>query len=430
MQESFGGLFMNALRGAIVISLLISVCPRARAYSQFTHEELVDILWEHSIKPSLVRRFPGAGPAELVRAHAYAYGGCLIQDIGYYPFGNRFFSDLAHYVRTGDFVSAMLREAGTIDELAFAIGALTHYVGDSIGHGEGVNPATALTFPDLEKRYGPVVTFEEAPIAHVRTEFGFDVAQTAWQRYAPRACRKRIGFRVARPLLYRAFRETYGISAQGILGFARSALPSYRWSISSLLPAFLHAQVVLLGDDLPSETEDSARNFVLAGVSSSDYSQGKVSHKRPGVGSHLLALFIRLLPELGKLKILATKAPSTETEDLFITSLAHAIAVCQDLVNGLFSDPSVDVQLANLDLDTGDRPVPGRSKRLDETYGKLLLKVSGDRQPVTAGVRSALIAYYSDPAHHARLYGSGAGRQKLAEAVSTLLGLRPMAIFQ
>ena len=98
-------------------------------YATFTHEELIDLAWNHSIRPLLLQRYPGTTEIGLREAHAYAYGGCLIQDLGYYPFGETLFSDLTHYVRSGDFVLALLRDAQSVNELAFAIGALSHYVG-------------------------------------------------------------------------------------------------------------------------------------------------------------------------------------------------------------------------------------------------------------------------------------------------------------
>ena len=164
----------------MILSIVGSVPQLASGYATFTHEELIDLAWNDSIRPVLLEKYPGTTDAALREAHAYAYGGCLIQDLGYYPFGKELFSDLAHYVRSGDFVVSLLKNARNVNELAFAIGALSHYVGDSIGHSQAVNPSTALTFPGLERKYGPIVTYEEDPTAHVRTEFGFDVAQIAF----------------------------------------------------------------------------------------------------------------------------------------------------------------------------------------------------------------------------------------------------------
>jgi hypothetical protein len=153
--------FLRFTSGAIILALaVVLLSTRALTYSVLTHEELIDLAWNSSIRPLLLARFPNATEQQLREAHAYAYGGSAIQDMGYYPFGKQFFSNLTHYVRTGDFIAWLLQNAGTIDEYAFAIGALSHYLGDSIGHAEAINPAVGVDFPKLRRKYGPVVTFE------------------------------------------------------------------------------------------------------------------------------------------------------------------------------------------------------------------------------------------------------------------------------
>ena len=72
---------------------------------------------------SFAQRYPGTTETGLREAHAFAYGGCLIQDLGYYPFGKELFSDLTHYVRSGDFVLALLREARNVNEFALPSGS-------------------------------------------------------------------------------------------------------------------------------------------------------------------------------------------------------------------------------------------------------------------------------------------------------------------
>ncbi|HEY0784557.1 MAG TPA: zinc dependent phospholipase C family protein, partial [Acidobacteriaceae bacterium] len=188
----------------------------------------MDLTWTTSIRPLLLERYPGLSASQLDEAHAYAYGGCAIQDLGYYPFGNVFFSELTHYVRSGDFVQALLRNARTPDELAFAIGALSHYVGDSIGHSEATDPAVGDQFPGLRKKYGSSVAYDQAPHAHVRTEFAFDINQIAKRRFAPSAYLRHIGLQVAQDLLDRAFYETYGLEAENILGARRPTVRGYR----------------------------------------------------------------------------------------------------------------------------------------------------------------------------------------------------------
>jgi hypothetical protein len=377
--------------------LVLLYCRPAQAYSQFTHLELIDLIWADQIKPLLLERYKGTDERALSIAHAYAYGGSLIQDIGYYPFGKTLFSDLAHHVRSGDFVAALIRNSRDVNELAFSIGALSHYVGDSIGHSEATNPAVAETFPELKAKFGPIVTFEDGPIAHVRTEFGFDVAQSVWKRYAPRAYRKHIGFRVARPLLYRAFRETYGLRAGGILGPGRSALTTYRWGVRKLLPAFLRAEGILLAPRLPVENPSAARAKFLSVLSRADYAQhGSPRYEGPGVGAHLIALLIRIIPKFGILKILAVKAPNAPTEDLFLLSMNNAIERFRGLLSLLTANHGVSLALPNLNLDTGAATAPGTSRAADATYAALASLLAREPAGAPASAMRDVLAFYED----------------------------------
>ena len=130
--------------------LLVLLWPsNAYSYSVLTHEAIIDSTWDSAIKPLLLKRFPSATAEELMTAHAYAYGGCIIQDLGYYPFGSALFSDLTHYVRSGDFVLNMIRESQDLDEYAFALGALSHFAADSNGHRMATNVSVPLLYPKL-----------------------------------------------------------------------------------------------------------------------------------------------------------------------------------------------------------------------------------------------------------------------------------------
>lgn len=413
---------MRLCRELLVSVLVIAAASEpAGAYSQFTHEELIDLLWADSIRPLLVQRYPATSEAALREAHAFAYGGSLTQDIGYYPFGNRFFSNLAHYVRSGDFVVSMFREAHSVNELAFAIGALSHYVGDSIGHSQAVNPSTAEEFPKLEAKYGAVVTYEEAPLFHVRTEFGFDVTQAALQRYAPDAYRRHFGFRVARPLLYRAFRDIYGISARGILGPARTALSTYRWSVARLLPAFLHAEMVRLGGRLPTETADAAQAEFLEDISRADYAtQYADPYYRPGVRAHLLAVVVAVLPKIGRLKVLEIQPPLSSTEDLFLESADRAVESLREALARMTRHTDGSFQLINLDLDTGRTVAPGQSRIVDDTYAKLLLRIVQGHVAVSPELRKTLVDYYSDPNHQPPATHDPNRQRKIERALASI----------
>ena len=385
----------------LAILIIAAALPRSAAgYATFTHEELIDLAWNGSIRPLLLRRYPGTGERALLTAHAFAYGGCLIQDLGYYPFGKKLFSDLTHYVRSADFVEALLRNARNVDELAFALGALSHFVGDNVGHSEAVNTSTAITFPKLEKKYGPVVTFEEDPTAHVRTEFGFDVAQIALWRYAPQPYREYIGFRVSRRLLERAFRETYGLSMRSVLGPPFSALSSYRLAVHRLIPLFAKATIVNVRHHLPPDPPDRPQDRLTAAISQTDYARyWSQYHHGPTFEAHLLGILIHLVPKIGILKILAIKPPSTETEDLFVKSLDVALDRFETLLRELDKNGTSGVALANRDLDTGSKVRPGAYKLTDKTYAELLRKLSKTPAPeIPAGLRDDILAYYSDPA--------------------------------
>ena len=385
------------------LPLLFALLAGARAgaaYATFTHQELIDLAWNGGIRPLLLARYPGTSEASLREAHGFAYGGCLIQDLGYYPFGEELFSNLTHYVRSGDFVTALLRDAANVNELAFAIGALSHYVGDSIGHAEAVNPATAITFPDLRKRYGPIVTYEEQPIAHVRVEFGFDLAQLDRRRYAPRAYRKHIGFHVPRALLARAYFETYGLRLRGILGPPRPAVVSYRASVRGIIPLFAGATGFNVRHRLPPDDSGPALPPLLADIARTDYARYWGAYYRgPSVGARLLGYVFRVVPKIGALKILDIKAPSPRTEALFLASLDHALARFRDLLARLAAAPPGTLQLADRDLDTGSPVMPGAYRLTDRTYATLLHKLT--RKPGTwipPRVRANILRYYADPA--------------------------------
>ena len=233
----------------LVLTILLSSWI-SYGYTVLTHEAIIDSVWDSSLQKLLLKRFPDATPEDLVRAHAYAYGGCILQDMGYYPFSSRFFSDLTHYVRSGDFIVALIRESQDLNEYAFALGALEHYAADTEGHRIATNRAVPILYPELRRKFGSDVTYWDNPLAHVRTEFGFDVLQVASGRYAPDGYRNFIGFQVSRAVLERAFQDTYGIEMKDVFGNLTLALGSYRHSIGSIIPGMTRVAWSLKHDDL------------------------------------------------------------------------------------------------------------------------------------------------------------------------------------
>jgi hypothetical protein len=387
----------DLLRGALLMALVLS-CASSGAYSVLTHEELVDLAWNESIRPLLLAKFPGATDHQLVVAHSYAYGGCAIQDMGYYPFGKRFFSNLTHYVRSGDFVSWMLRNARTIDEYAFAIGALTHYLGDTIGHSEAINPATAFEFPKLEKKYGGSVTYGESPHGHIRTEFAFDVQELSKLEFASPAYLRAVGFRVPRKFLQRAFVHTYGFDIHSILGPDRPAVRSYRTSVRSFIPAFAEAEVVLHRHQFPPHPEDEAYRIFTERVSRTNYERRwKHTYKGPGIKAHLLAILVFIVPKVGGAADLAIKIPTPETQHWYFDSVNHTVDVLNKMLRKMREDASDPIALANLDLDTGKQERWGDYPLADETYAKLLERITARPEVAIArDLKQHILEYYGN----------------------------------
>ena len=368
--------------------------PTTSAYSVLTHEELIDLAWNESIRPLLLARFPGTSEEQLREAHAYAYGGSAIQDMGYYPFGKEFFSNLTHYVRAGDFVVWLLQNAQTPDELAFAIGALSHYLGDSIGHSQAINPATALEFPKLRHEFGPIVTYDESPHGHVRTEFAFDVEELSDAALAPPSYMRFIGFKVPRRFLERAFLSTYGFNIHEVLGRAHPALRSYRTSVRSFIPAFTEAEIVLHRHQFPAHPDDQAYHIFAERVARTNYDRKWRPYRGPGFKAHLLAILVFIIPKIGPLSDLAIKIPNRGTEELYLQSVNRTVDSFREALHQLAASETPLV-LANNDLDTGYPVKLGDYPLADQTYAQLLDRITSrpDRL-IPEALRQDIIGHY------------------------------------
>jgi len=375
---------------AVVLSTSLSYC-----YTVLTHEAIIDSVWDASLQKMLLKRFPNATPEELAMAHGYAYGGCIIQDMGYYPFSSRFFSDLTHYVRSGDFIVALIRESQDLNEYAFALGALEHYAADTEGHRIGTNRAVPLLYPELRRKYGNDVTYWDNPVAHVRTEFGFDVLQVASGRYAPDQYRSFIGFQVSRDLLERAFRDTYGVEMKDIFGNVTLALGSYRYGIRSIVPGMTRVAWSLKQDELQKEIPGITRKKFLYNLSRSSYEKewGTEYHK-PGFGTKVLTFFFRWLPGKGPFSALKVRTPTPEVEKLFMASFNSTVDRYKEMLANVGAGGA---ELPDENLDAGGATIAGKYKGTDEAYAKLLGKLA-DRQfaGMQPDLRQNILAYYKD----------------------------------
>ena len=400
------------------------MCNAGVSYSVLTHEFIVDSLWNTEITPVLLSRFPDAAPDELKEAHAFAYGGSVIQDLGYYPFGHEYFSDLSHYVRTGDFVVNLLAEATNVKEYAFALGALAHYCADLRGH-PAVNRAVALTYPELEKRYGSEVTYEENHSAHLSVEFGFDVYQVAMNRFSFNDYHNFIGFEVSKSLLQRAFLRTYGIPLREAIRQEDLAIGTYRHSVSKTIPKMTKVALAMRGKT-PSTESAATQQAVQYQLSKVDYETdfGKQYYK-PGFGYRVEAVLLKLIPPIGPAKKLHYKDPSPETEKLYLESVKATIATYQAFLEELRMGRELD--LKDVDSDTGAATKPGEYGLADRTYSKLLRELArGHFACVTPELRENILVFYSDSAASNWKMKDKKGWQKTVEALEQLR-VRPVS---
>ena len=366
----------------------------AYAYSVLTHEAVIDSTWDSAIKPLLLKRFPAATRDELIQAHAYAYGGCIIQDLGYYPFGSKLFSDLTHYVRSGNFILNLIGESQDLNEYAFALGALSHYAADNNGHPMAVNRAVPLFYPKLGQKFGKLVTYADDPAAHYKTEFAFDVFQAAKGRYAPDAYKSFIGFAVAKPLLDRAFQDTYGIRLEEVFMNVDLAIGSYRRAVGSVLPAITRVAWQLRKEEIRKEAPSVTRRTFLYNLSRSSYKKNwGATYQRPGIRSKVLTFVFRILPRAGPFRALAFKRLTPETDKMYMASFNSTI----DRYRELLSEQSAGrLKLPNDNLDVGTFTAAGEPKLTDAAYAQLLHRLRDHYADVPQGLRSDILAFDRD----------------------------------
>ncbi|MGB8885721.1 MAG: zinc dependent phospholipase C family protein [Candidatus Korobacteraceae bacterium] len=389
---------------ALLLMYVIALAPACAGYSVLTHEEVIDLLWKQQIKPLLLARFPNATPDDLLMAHAYAYGGSVIQDIGYYPFGSHVFSDLAHYVRTGDFVQALINDSQDLDEYAFALGALSHYVSDINGH-PYINLSVGIEYPELAARYGPAVPYDVDHKAHIRTEFGFDVLQVAKGRYAPEDYHNFIGFEVATPLLERAFYDTYGLKLTDVMPHEQLAINTYRRSVSQIIPEMTKVALVAKGDQLQKEIPNFNRQRFLYHLSKADYQKSWGSgYQEPGPGARIMGVMFKLVPKVGPLRDIDFKEPTPRTENLYFKSVDQTVT---QYGKALQEVKNHDLQTPEINLDTGKPTKRGQYPLADATYRGLLDELAYDNfSHMDKALRDNIVWFYDGfgfPASETRL---------------------------
>lgn len=382
-------------RWVLALGLLVLLAaPSAFSYSVLTHEAIIDSVWDTTIKGLLLKRFPDATPDQLVEAHAYAYGGSIIQDMGYYPFGSKLFTDLLHYVRSGDFVINLIRESGDLDEYAFSLGALAHYAADNTGHPLATNPGVSLLYPKLRVEFGNRVTYADDALSHIKTEFAFDVLQVAQGHYASNSYHEFIGFKVAKPALERAFLDTYGIKMGSVFTNVDLAIGSYRRSVSSTIPAMTRVAWDMKKDEIMKETPGTTRQKFLYNISQSSYQkEWGNQYQKPGFKTRFLALVLKIVPRIGSFRTLRFETPTPEVEKLFMASFNKTLDRYRELLAAVRADR---LKLPNENLDMGEAAAAGKYRLSDQTYAKLLDKLDGHYSDMPPELRVNILAFYGD----------------------------------
>lgn len=411
----------STIFASVVLTLMLLLPRPAGAYSLLTHEQLIDLTWQDSIVPLLLSRYPNLTKSDLDRARAYAYGGCVIQDIGYYPFGDRLFSNLTHYVRSGDFVVNLFRNAHDANELAFAVGALSHYFGDSIGHAEATNLAVPIEFPKLRAKYGNSVSYAEGKREHVQTEFAFDINEIAHRRVAPLRYLRHIGFRVSMRQLTLAFYQTYGLP-ENFKGRRRINVRDYRFAARTFIPRIAYAVTLLhRGHEPPDPATPEVIELQRETAAVAKECNWDEYRKKAGIGTHLLAALLFILPKIGPLAMVNVKGPTIQTEADYAHSVAVSITSLRrilrrftpeasrykgpvppltSLTRPYTNEPSrrdPNHPLPNRDLDTGKVVQAGGYPLTDSTYAELLHKlVQNPKQAIPPGIKEDVQQYYSN----------------------------------
>ena len=341
-----------------------------------------------------LRGYPGSTEEEIKKAHAYAYGGCLVADMGYMPFGNPYFTDLLHYVRSGDFVSTLIEESQNLDEYAFAIGALSHYMADKYGHSLATNKSVPLANPDLQKKFGDVVTYDDDHTSHSKMELAYDVIQTAKGHYASAAYHDFIGFSMAKPVLERAFLKVYGQDLSQLFPKFESSVATFRWGVRNLFPAMIHNAWKSKKDEiLKSDAKVTRGDFRYRMSRKTFNNEFGADYTRPDFKARTVAFVIKILPKVGALKKFKFKYPGVASENLFVKSMDSILFNYNVALKHITNNK---IRLSDIDFDTGKHTRANEYPLADKTYDSWLTKLQDDNFAcVDRAMKQNILSFYS-----------------------------------
>jgi hypothetical protein len=391
---------MPFLKNKITICFIIlatSCLPlKGHCFSILAHEAIIDAEWDITLKPLLLKKYPAATLDDLIKAHAYTYGGSLVADMGYMPGGDSYFTDLLHYVRSGDFIINLLNEADGLNDYAFALGALSHYMADKYGHSMATNVTVPELYPELRRKFGKVVTYENDHTSHSRMEFAYDAVQVGRSNYASVAYHDFIGFNIAKPMLERAFFKTYGQHLALIFENFDASVSTMRWGVKNLFPALTKkAWKARKNEIVKANGNATVRGFKYK-MSRRMYNK-EFSGKRnkPDFKARAAAFFVKILPKIGPLKNLKFVYPGTEGEKRF----THVFdTIIQKFAIASRQWDARALSLIDINLDTGYPLAYGKYHLADNTYCKLVLNLQKEDFACLTPILQAHLVKYFDGA--------------------------------
>ncbi|RYU91302.1 hypothetical protein EWM62_05015 [Mucilaginibacter terrigena] len=386
---------LKSFRKYFFVTILFSLSGlTTKAYSILAHEAIIDASWKPVLMPLLKQKYPDVTREQLLMAHSYAYGGSIVADMGYMPFGNGFFTDLVHYVRSGDFIQALLNDAQNLNEYAFALGALSHYMADKYGHSMSTNRNVPIIYPKLQKQFGSVVTYNDDHTSHSRMEFAYDVLQIGQNGYTSEGYKDFIGFNMAVPVLERAFYETYGRRLNTIFSNINSSINTMRWGVRNLFPVLTKSAYKANQTDIEKMHPGiTARKFQYKMSKKAFNLQFGKERQEPKFLAKVVVFLIKILPKIGPLKTLKYKSPGEQGQKLFALSFDAILKNYNIALNQLSKDQLV---LPDIDFDTGNPTHLGEYPLADKTYDKLLEELQEQQyKNVTPQLQKSIADFYS-----------------------------------
>jgi len=162
-----------------------------------------------------------------------------------------------------------------------------------------------------------------------------------------------------------------------------------------LIPEMTRVALRTHKEDMMREEPTFAKRKFLYRLSRADYEKnwGK-EYTRPGFGTRLLAVFMRYMPKIGPFKAMAFKNPTPKTEEMYFKSINTSVDQYRAFLKGLRTD---SLQLSNVDLDTGKKTKAAEYTLTDDSYARLLAKLSARKFDRTSPeLRANILDFYSD----------------------------------